>query len=139
MTSPKPIDKAQLAYSLLCDDIRLEAGNKLSLMGIFQNDYFQSLPATILKFALLNHWVGRGEHSTEIRIISPDRNKLLLQTSPSSFSLDPGGFADNVTFFTNVVFVEEGPHIIQIYLNQIMVRDLYFNVVVPAASNAVVH
>ena len=77
MTSTKPIHTAQLAYSLLCDDIRLEAGNKLSLMGIFQNVYFQSLPATILKFALLNHWVGAGEHSTEIRIISPDRSRLL--------------------------------------------------------------
>jgi hypothetical protein len=139
MTSSRPIDAAQLAYSLLCDDIRLEAGNKLSLMGIFQNVYFHSLPATILKFALLNHWIGRGEHTTEIKIVSPDRSKLMLQTSPSSFSLDPGGFADNVTFFTNVVFTEEGPHIIQIYLNQIMVREIYFNVVVPVASNASVN
>ena len=128
-----------MAYSLLCDDIRLEAGNKLSLMGLFQNVYFQTLPATMLKFAILNHWVGRGEHTTEIKIISPDRNKLMLQTAPSSFSLDPGGFADNVTFFTNVVFAEEGPHIIQIYLNQIMLKEIYFNVVVPVAGDATVN
>ena len=139
MTSTKPIHTAQLAYSLLCDDIRLEAGNKLSLMGIFQNVYFQSLPATILKFALLNHWVGAGEHSTEIRIISPDRNRLLLQTVPSNFTLEGGGFADNVTFFTNVVFAEEGPHVVQIYLNQIMLKEIYFNVVVPVATNATVN
>ncbi len=139
MTTAKPLASAQLSYSLLCDDIRLEAGNKLSLMGIFQNVYFQSLPATILKFALLNHWVGAGEHSTTIKIISPDRSKLLLQTTPSNFSLEPGGFADNVTFFTNVVFVEEGPHIVQVYLNEIMVREVYFNVVVPVAPNATVN
>lgn len=139
MTTAKPLASAQLSYSLLCDDIRLEAGNKLSLMGIFQNVYFQSLPATILKFALLNHWAGTGDHNTEIKIISPDRNRLLLQTTPSSFTLDPGGFADNVTFFTNVVFAEEGPHIIQVYLNQIMVREVYFNVVVPVATNATVN
>jgi hypothetical protein len=139
VTSTKPIETARLAYSLLCDDIRLEAGNKLSLMGIFQNVYFHSLPATILKFGLLNHWTGRGEHTTEIKIVSPDRTKLMLQTAPSAFSLDPGGFADNVTFFTNVVFAEEGLHIIQIYLNQIMVKEIYFNVVVPAASNATVN
>jgi hypothetical protein len=139
MTASKPIETAHLAYSLLCDDIRLEAGNKLSLMGIFQNVCFQSLPATILKFALLNHWTGRGEHLTEIRIVSPDRNKLMLQTAPSSFSLDPGGFADNVTFFTNVVFTEEGPHIIQIYLNQIMAKEIYLNVVVPVVNSATVN
>lgn len=139
MTPPKPLTSAQLAYSLLCDDIRLEAGNKLSLMGIFQNVYFQSLPSTILKFALLNHWVGNGEHTTEIKIVSPDRSRLVLQTAPSTFTLDSGGFADNVTFFTNVYFAEEGPHIIQIYLNQIMVREVTLNVVLPVSPNATVN
>jgi|KBSSwiStaDraftv2_1062776.scaffolds.fasta_scaffold830840_2 hypothetical protein len=139
MNSPKSLDSAQLSYSLLCDDIRLEAGNKLSLMGIFQNVYFQNLPATILKFALLNHWTGRGEHSTEIKITSPDKTRLLLQTAPSNFTLEPGGFADNVTFFTNVILSEEGPHAIQIYLNQIMVREIYFNVVVPVANNSTIN
>jgi hypothetical protein len=129
MTISKRITSVQLAYSLLCDDIRLEAGNKLSLMGIFQNVYFQTLPSTILKFALLNHWVGNGEHTTEIKIVSPDHNRLVLQTAPSSFTLDSGGFADNVTFFTNVYFSEEGPHIIQIFLNPAMVGEVILNVV----------
>jgi hypothetical protein len=139
MTPGQPQHSTQLAYTLLCDDIRLEAGNKLSLMGVFQNIYFHTLPATLLKFALLNHWTGSGEHTTEIKIISPDRTKLMLQTAPSTFSLDPGGFADNVTFFTNVVFAEEGPHLIQIYLNQIMRKEVAFNVVIPAAPNASVN
>jgi hypothetical protein len=139
MPLSKPSSSAQLSYSLLCDDIRLEAGNKLSLMGIFQSVYFQSLPSTILKFALLNHWVGAGEHNTEIKIVSPDRSRLVLQTTPSIFSLDPGGYADNVTFFTNVFFAEEGPHIVQIYLNQIMVREVILNVVIPAPPNVTVN
>jgi len=127
--------KAHLAYTLLCDDIRLEAGNKLSVMGLFQNIYLQSLPSTILKFALLNRWEGAGEHTTEIKIISPDRTKIIATTAPSPFSLSPGGFADNVTIFSNVTFGEEGPHIIQIYLNAIMVRELCLNIVIPPQSN----
>jgi hypothetical protein len=127
--------KAHLAYSLLCDDIRLEAGNKLSVMGLFQNIYLQTLPATILKFALLNRWEGAGEHTTEIKIVSPDRSKIIANTAPSPFSLNPGGFADNVTIFSNVVFSEEGAHVIQIYLNAIMVREFYLNIVVPPQSN----
>ena len=127
--------RAQLAYSLLCDDIRLEAGNKLSVMGIFQNIYLQSMPSTILKFALLNHWEGNGEHTTEIKIISPDRRRVIANTAPSTFSLAPGGFADNITIFSNVVFTEEGTHAIQIYLNEIMVREVYLNIVVPAQSS----
>ena len=27
----------QLIYTLLCDDVRIEMGNKISLMGVFQN------------------------------------------------------------------------------------------------------
>ena len=127
--------RAQLAYSLLCDDIRLEAGNKLSVMGIFQNIYLQTLPSTILKFALLNHWEGNGEHTTEIKIVSSDRRKIIANTAPSTFSLTPGGFADNITIFSNVVFTEEGTHAIQIYLNEIMVREVYLNIVVPAQSS----
>jgi hypothetical protein len=134
-----PLSKAYLAYSLLCDDIRLEAGNKLSVMGMFQNIYLQAVPSTILKFAILNRWEGDGEHTTEIKIISPDRTKIIANTTPSPFSLTPGGFADNVTIFSNVVFAEEGPHVIQIYLNAIMVRELYLNIVVPPQSNASVN
>ena len=129
------LSKAHLVYSLLCDDIRLEAGNKLSVMGLFQNIYLHTLPATILKFALLDRWEGDGEHTTEIKIISPDRTKIIANTAPSPFSLSPGGFADNVTIFSNVVFTEEGSHVIQIYLNAIMVRELYLNIVVPPQSN----
>jgi len=133
MTSP--LSKAHLAYSLLCDDIRLEVGNKLSVMGMFQNIYLQALPSTIIKFALLNRWEGDGEHTTEIKIISPDRTKIIANTAPSPFSLTPGGFADNVTIFSNVVFSDEGSHVIQIYLNGIMVRELYLNIVIPPQSN----
>ena len=135
MSASNLIAKGHLAYSLLCDDIRLEAGNKLSVMGIFQNIYLQTLPSTILKFALLNHWEGAGEHVTEIKIVSPDRTKLIGNTAPSTFSLTPGGFADNITIFTNVIFNEEGTHVIQIYLDHIMVKEIYFNVVVPPQSN----
>jgi len=28
--------KLELAYTLFCDDVRLEVGNKLSYMGVFQ-------------------------------------------------------------------------------------------------------
>jgi hypothetical protein len=133
------LSKAHLAYSLLCDDIRLEVGNKLSVMGLFQNVYLQALPSTILKFALLNRWEGDGEHTTEIKIISPDRTKIIANTAPSPFSLMPGGFADNVTIFSNVVFSDEGPHVIQIYLNSIMVREFYLNIVIPSQSNPIVN
>ena len=47
---------AQLVYSIICDDVRIEMGNKLSLMGLFENIFFQAFPSALLKFAIVNHW-----------------------------------------------------------------------------------
>ena len=57
---------AQLVYSIVCDDVRLEMGNKLSLMGIFENIFFQGFPSALLKFAIVNHWIGEGQSHARI-------------------------------------------------------------------------
>jgi hypothetical protein len=140
MTETDSLAKAHLAYSLICDDVRLEMGNKLSVMGIFQNIFLPALPSSYFRFVLLNHWEGSGEHTTEIKIISPDRTKIIAGTGDSGFSLTPGGVADNVTVFANVAFEQEGIHPVQIYLDRFMVREVFLNVVVvspqtPASVN----
>ena len=48
----------QLAYTLFCDDVRLEVGNKLSLMGDIQNIMVQQLPVSLIKFAVVK--IGRA-------------------------------------------------------------------------------
>ena len=50
------IPTLKLKYTLLCDDVRIEMGNKISLMGIFQNIMVEKLPVSLIKFAVINHW-----------------------------------------------------------------------------------
>jgi hypothetical protein len=107
---------AQLVYSILCDDVRIEMGNKLSLMGLFENVFFQTLPAALLKFAVVNHWIGDGQFETHVKVLAPDRRELVV-SAPSKFSIEQNGYADNVSFFTNVGFERSGTHIIQTYLD----------------------
>ena len=107
---------AQLVYSIICDDVRLEMGNKLSLMGLFENIFFPGFPSGLLKFAVVNHWVGNGPFETHVKILAPDRKEVVVST-PSKFSIEVNGYADNVTFFTNVNFERSGLHIVQIYLD----------------------
>ena len=107
---------AQLLYSIICDDVRIEMGNKLSLMGLFENIFFPVLPSALLKFAVVNHWVGNGQFETHVKILSPDRKEVVVSV-PSRFAMEANGYADNVTFFTNVGFERAGPHIVQIYLD----------------------
>ncbi len=103
----------QLIYTLLCDDVRIEMGNKISLMGIFQNIMVEKLPVSLIKFAVINHWRGEGNHQTEVRILSPDKSNLVVTSQPTPIELAPGGFTDNVSFFVNVVFPRAGTYWIQ--------------------------
>ena len=52
MSTTEQQSKLQLVYTIFCDDVRLEVGNKLSLMGVFHQIVVQQFPVTILKFAL---------------------------------------------------------------------------------------
>ncbi len=106
-------EKLELLYTLFCDDVRLEAGNKLSFMGVFQNIMVQQLPVSLIKFAVVNHWRGAGVHLSEVRILTPDRQHPVVVSQPTRFEITAGGFADNISFFVNVTFPTAGQYWVQ--------------------------
>ena len=103
----------KLLYTLFCDDVRLEAGNKLSFMGVFQNIMVQQLPVSLIKFAVVNHWDGQGSYLSEVRILTPDRQQPVVVSQPTRFEIASGGFADNISFFVNVTFPVSGEYVVQ--------------------------
>jgi hypothetical protein len=113
----------ELVYSILCDDVRLEVGNKLTLVGMFYSMYVPQLPATILKFAVLNHWRGQGQYLTEVRILLPDRSQAIVASHPTSFHVPIHGFADNVTVFANVTFPMAGNYVVQTLINSTLFSE----------------
>jgi hypothetical protein len=106
-------NELELVYTLFCDDVRLEVGNKLSLMGVFQNIMVQQLPVSLIKFAVVNHWRGTGAHLSEVRILTPDRRQPVVVSQPTQFEVAAGGFADNISFFVNVNFAAAGKYWVQ--------------------------
>ncbi|MGB7201091.1 MAG: hypothetical protein WBD16_02350 [Pyrinomonadaceae bacterium] len=117
------IPNLKLIYTLLCDDVRIEMGNKISLMGIFQNIMVEKLPVSLIKFAVINHWQGAGNHETEVRILSPDKSNLVVTSQPTNIELAEGGFTDNVSFFVNVVFPNPGTYWIQTIANTVVLDE----------------
>ncbi len=107
----------ELIYTILCDDVRLEMGNKLSLMGVFQNIVVEHVPVSLIKFAVVNHWSGEGTHLSEVRILTPDRQHPVVVSQPTRFEVTPGGFADNISFFVNVTFPAAGEYWVQTLLD----------------------
>jgi hypothetical protein len=123
----------QLIYTLLCDDVRIEMGNKISLMGIFQNIMVEKLPISLIKFAVVNHWRGEGHHQTEVRILAPNKNNLVVTSQPTQIELAPGGFTDNVSFFVNVVFPTAGTYWVQTLADTVVLEE--FPLIVTDVNN----
>lgn len=106
-------DKLKLVYTLFCDDVRLEVGNKLSLMGVFQNIMVKQLPISLIKFAVVNHFRGEGKYLSEVRVLTPDRKQPVVVSQPTPFEIAPGGFADNISFFVSITFPTAGQYWVQ--------------------------
>jgi hypothetical protein len=140
MANTEPNDqKLELLYTLFCDDVRLEVGNKLSFMGVFQNIMVQQLPVSLIKFAIVNHWSGEGTHLSEVRILTPDRQHPIVVSQPTSFEITPGGFADNISFFVNVTFPAAGQYWVQTLINSTLFDEQQLTVSdgrEPAADNS---
>ena len=125
----------KLIYSILCDDVRLEMGNKLSLMGIFENVFLPSFPAVIIRFATVNHWMGDGEFQTQVRVLSPEGREVAVSAA-SRLRIEPQGYADNVTFFANVSLDRAGTYSVQTSIDGKVVaeRPLYVTMIQQAPS-----
>src|SRR5437868_1545651 len=117
-------ENLQLIYTLLCDDVRIEMGNKISLMGIFQNIMVEKLPVSLIKFAVINHWQGEGNHQTEVRIMSPDKKNMVVTSQPTPIELAIGGYTDHVSFFVNVVFPDAGTYWVQTLADSMVLDEL---------------
>jgi len=105
-------EKLELAYTLFCDDVRLEIGNKLSYMGVFQTIIVPQVPVWLPKLAVVNHWRGDGAHLSEVTILMPERQQALVVSQPARFEISHGS-ADNISFFVNVTFPVSGEYVVQ--------------------------
>jgi hypothetical protein len=103
----------RLLYSIFCEDVRLEVGNKLSLMGVFQTMTVQQIPFGMLKMAVVNHWQGAGRYLSEVRVMTPDKEQILAASQPAPIEVAPGGFAGNISFFVNLTFPVPGIYWVQ--------------------------
>ncbi|HEX8335443.1 MAG TPA: hypothetical protein VF621_01860 [Pyrinomonadaceae bacterium] len=113
----------RLAYTVFCDDVRLEVGNKLSLMGVFHQILVQHFPVTVMKFAVVSQWRGDGRHLSEVRILTGDRQQAVVLAEPSPFEIATGGVANNISFFFNVEFPQPGRYRVQTLIDSTLVDE----------------
>src|SRR5947209_10656038 len=123
MTPQDNANQLKLHYTILCEDVRLEVGQKLSLIGVFYAIQVPQLPINVLKLVILNHWSGGGQYLSEVRILTPDRTQPVAVSQPSAFEIPQGGYADNVTLFANVTFPVAGDYVVQTLVNSTLFAE----------------
>ncbi|MDQ3743342.1 MAG: hypothetical protein M3444_03060 [Acidobacteriota bacterium] len=136
MKESEQASKLQLIYTLFCDDVRLEVGNKLSLMGVFHQIVVQHFPVTLLKFAVVSQWRGQGSYLSEVRILTPDRRHPVVLAEPSPFEVAPGGVANNISFFFNVEFPAPGTYRVQTLVDSTLTDEQELTLILIDASGS---
>src|SRR5215211_3937237 len=126
----------QLSYTVFCDDVRLEVGNKLSLMGVFHQILVQHYPVTVMKFAVVPQWRGEGRHLSEVRILTDDRQRAVVLAEPAPFEVAAGGVANNISFFFNVEFPQPGRYRVQTLIDSTLTDEQELTLLHVDASGA---
>jgi hypothetical protein len=136
MTTTASANEPRLVYTIFCDDVRLEVGNKLSLMGVFHQVVVQQAPVTLLKFAVVSQWRGEGRHLSEVRILTDDRRQPVFVAEPAPFEIAPGGVANNISFFFNVVFPAPGRYWVQTLIDSSLADEQELTLIVVDAAGS---
>ncbi len=113
----------QLIYTLLCDDVRLEMGNKISLMGVFQNILVEKTADFVDKIRCCQPLARRRTASNRSSHCFARQNKYGRYFTPTNIELAQGGFSDNVSFFVNVVFPTAGTYWVQTLANMVLLEE----------------
>jgi len=126
----------RMSYTIFCDDVRLEVGNKLSLMGVFHQILVQHFPVTVMKFAVVTQWRGEGRHLSEVRILTDDRQQAVVLAEPSPFDVAAGGVANNISFFFNVEFPTPGRYFVQTLIDSSLADEQELTLVLVGPNGA---
>jgi hypothetical protein len=125
------METLKLDYTIFCEDVRVEASGHFSLMGVTGQLIVPQLPVTMIKLAILNHWQGEGQYLTEVRILTPDRMQSVAVSQPTSITIPPDGYADNVSIFLNTVFHQPGLYVVQTLINSSLFSEKMLPVLLP--------
>jgi Family of unknown function (DUF6941) len=117
-------------FIIICDDVRQEMGGKISLMGLFENIYATKFPAIHPRLAVVTEWSeGKGDFDVKMRLIAPDRNTVLRETS-SKMKLNNVNFRHrDVSLHLNIEFREPGTYWIENLVDDELIHSMPLKVV----------
>jgi hypothetical protein len=122
---PVQTGKPTLDYAVVCDDVRFETGDKISLMGVFDAIKLQSFPTVNARLAVVAAWMDvPGEVKSEIELFDPN-GSLLRQLGVARIQQKGARKgARHIAVALNVPFKTPGIYQIKIILDGEVVRSI---------------
>lgn len=110
-----------LQCSIVCEDIRREMTNTLTIVGMLHAIPVPQVPFPVFKLFCLNRWTaGVGQFTETVRFIAPD-GATVVRKSDIRFALrDPAHNATNVTFLGQLQLPATGIYYIEVLVDDVM-------------------
>ena len=128
----QPIIKA----ALLCDYALTSQDGKLSVMGIFGNINFPTLPNAYPRFfVVIIVALDKGAHDVRIGILDPGGQQLLPEQPQVQVNVEVSGADTNLVIdFNNLPFNRSGIHQAQLFLDGMLVHSIPLSIHAAAAE-----
>ena len=107
-----------LQASVICEDVRQEANNMQSLIGVLTVIPAAAVPVGVLKLCVWTRWCnGQGKFKQSARIVAPDGKTAITEAAVDFELQNTNTQATNVHFFAGVQFKEFGLHQVEVSLD----------------------
>ncbi len=116
--------------ALLCDYALTSEDGKLSVMGIFSNINFPSIPNAVPRFfVVIILTLDAGMHPLRFGILDPSGQQMLPDPPSVDVQVEvPGADTNLVVDFNNLTFSRPGIYQVQLYLEGRLVHTMPLNV-----------
>lgn len=105
-------------YTIMCEDVRREAFNKTTLVGVYGSQiYFKSMPGNLRQLCFFNRVAeALGSFRIRFRLTGPDGTDLAAGEGIAESPPDAGPEAEGtlVICLGNLTFKEEGRYLFEI-------------------------
>jgi len=115
---------------VVCDGVVDHGSGKFSCCGTFTELWCTTFPARHPRFAVMLTWaLGKGRYNVTIRMIHPNREKVLIELSRAPISLaTPMQIANQILEINDARFPAPGIYWFQIFLEEEMLVEYPFSV-----------
>ncbi len=103
---------------VVCEDVRQEVNGMQTLVGVVSALPVPKLPARLMKLCIWSRWTGGiGKFTQASRIIAPDDETILGESSVQFQLRELEAHATNVNFFAGITIGVTGNHTVEILLD----------------------